>query len=70
MKVGIFGSAILLILTFIFSYIAIQNNKIAKAVVVKEFALDKNESNKSKTNDFDANFKRELSDFDKKFNSF
>ena len=70
MKVGIFGSAILLILTLIFSYIAIQNNKIAKAVVVKEFALDKNESNKSKTNDFDANFKRELSDFDKKFNSF
>jgi len=70
MKVGIFGSVILLILTLIFSYIAIQNNKIAKAVVVKEFALDKNESNKSKTNDFDANFKKELSDFDKKFNSF
>ena len=70
MRVGLFGSMILLILTIIFSYIAIQNNKIAKAVVVKEFALDKNESNKSKTNDFDANFKKELSDFDKKFNSF
>ncbi len=70
MKVGIFGSAILLILTLIFSYIAIQNNKLARQVAIKEFNLDKNEINKSKTNDFDANFKKELSDFDKKFNSF
>jgi len=70
MRVGLFGSMILLILTIIFSYIAVQNNKIARAVVVKEFELDKNETNKSKTNDFDVNFKKELSDFDKKFNSF
>ncbi len=70
MRVGLFGSFILLLLTIVFSVIAIQNNKIAKAVVVKEFALDKNETNHSKINDFDANFKKELTDFDKKFNSF
>jgi len=70
MKVGIFGSAILLILTLIFSYIAIQNNKIARAIVVKEFELDKNESNKTQKDNFEKQFSNKLKEFDKKFNSF
>ncbi len=71
MRVGLFGSAILLILTLIFSYIAIQNNKLARQIAIKEFALDKNESNKTKNKDnFEKHFSKDLNKFDKKFNSF
>ena len=41
MKFGFFGGAILLMLTLVFSYIAIQNNKIAKEITLKSFGLDK-----------------------------
>jgi len=84
MRVGLFGSAILLILTLIFSYIAIQNNKLARQVAIKEFGLDKNNSlasNKENnqtnsknivhnTDNFDKQFSKKLQEFDKKFNSF
>jgi hypothetical protein len=80
MRLGWFGSGILLILTLIFSYIAIQNNKLARQVVIKQFGLDKNiskhnEKNETKdiqTNEdsFDKEFSKKLKDFDKKFNSF
>jgi len=76
MRVGLFGSAILLILTLIFSYIAIQNNKLAREVTIKEFGLDKNlsskETNKTthKEDKFNKDFSKELREFDKKFNSF
>lgn len=39
MKFGFFGGAILLILTLIFSYIAIQNNKMAREITVNAFEL-------------------------------
>ena len=48
MRVGLFGSIILLVLTLIFSFIAIQNNKLARQVAIKEFGLDKNNSLASK----------------------
>ena len=81
MRVGLFGSAILLILTLIFSYIAIQNNKLAREVTIKQFELDKNISFSSKkennqtqnitqTNTFEKQFSNKLKEFDKKFNSF
>ena len=84
MRVGLFGSAILLILTLIFSYIAIQNNKLARQVAIKEFRLDKNNSssissvskennqtqNITQTNTFEKQFSNKLKEFDKKFNSF
>ena len=84
MRVGLFGSAILLILTLIFSYIAIQNNKLAREVAIKEFGLDKNNSssissvskennqtkNITQTNTFEKQFSNKLKEFDKKFNSF
>ena len=84
MRVGLFGSAILLILTLIFSYIAIQNNKLAREVAIKEFRLDKNNSssissvskennqtqNTTQTNAFEKQFSNKLKEFDKKFNSF
>jgi len=41
MKFGFIGGGILLILTLVFSYIAIQNNKIAKEITVKSFKLDR-----------------------------
>ena len=83
MRVGLFGGAILLILTLIFSYIAIQNNKLARQVAIKEFGLDKNNSssmskknnqtnskNIVQTDNFDKQFSKKLQKFDKKFNSF
>jgi hypothetical protein len=42
MKVGIFGGIILLILTIVFSFMAIQNNKIARQITVDNFHLTKN----------------------------
>lgn len=39
MKFGFFGGAILLILTLIFSYIAIQNNKMAREITINAFDL-------------------------------
>lgn len=44
MKFGFFGGGILLMLTLIFSYIAIQNNKIAREITMKSFNLDTNKS--------------------------
>lgn len=44
MKFGFFGGGILLMLTLIFSYIAIQNNKIAREITMKSFNLDSNKS--------------------------
>jgi len=41
MKVGIFGGVILLILTIVFSFMAIQNNKIARQITVNSFNLTK-----------------------------
>jgi len=41
MKVGIFGGIILLILTVVFSFMAIQNNKIARQITVNSFNLNK-----------------------------
>jgi len=75
MRVGLFGSAILLILTLIFSYIAIQNNKLAREIAIKEFELDKNNSSSfskenNQTNGFEKQFSNKLKEFDKKFNSF
>jgi len=82
MRVGLFGSAILLVLTLIFSYIAIQNNKLSREVAIKQFGLDKNnsssiskENNQTKniaqqTDTFEKQFSNELKEFDKKFNSF
>jgi hypothetical protein len=70
MRVGFFGGIILLMLTIVFSVIAVENNKIAKTIVIKEFGLENNETNISKKDKFNTQFKKELSDFDKKFNSF
>ena len=81
MRVGIFSGIVLLILTLIFSYIAIQNNKLARQVAIKEFELDKNNSssisrennqtqNIIQTDNFDKKFSDKLKEFDKKFNSF
>ena len=41
MKVGIFGGIILLILTLVFSFMAIQNNKIARQITINSFNLNK-----------------------------
>ena len=57
MRVGLFGSIILLVLTLIFSFIAIQNNKFARQVAIKEFGLDKNNSLASKKEDNQTNSK-------------
>ena len=70
MRVGLFGSMILLILTIIFSYIAIQNNKLARQVAIKEFNLDENETNKTNKDNFEKQFSNKLEEFDKKFSSF
>ena len=84
MRVGLFGSIILLILTLIFSFIAIQNNKLARAVAIKEFGLEKNTSSKEdnqtnsknivqnvqNTDNFNKQFSNKFKEFDKKFNSF
>jgi len=80
MRVGLFGSIILLVLTLIFSFIAIQNNKLARQVAIKEFGLDKNisqkkaDNNQTKNNQVEDNFNKQFSkkfkEFDKKFNSF
>jgi len=43
MKFGIIGGLILLILTIVFSTIAIDNNKIAKEIVTTNFKLNKAE---------------------------
>ena len=39
MKFGMLGGAILLILTLIFSYIAIQNNKLAREITINSFGM-------------------------------
>ena len=39
MKVGFLGGVILLILTLIFSYIAIQNNKLAREITINSFGM-------------------------------
>lgn len=39
MKFGFFGGAILLILTLIFSYLAIQNNKMSREITMNAFDL-------------------------------
>ena len=82
MRVGLFGSIILLVLTLIFSFIAIQNNKLARQVAIKKFGLDKNisqkqkkaDNNQIKNNQVEDNFNKQFSnkfkEFDKKFNSF
>jgi len=85
MKVGFLGGLVLLILTIIFSYIAIQNNKIAKEITIKSFELntplksisdnnisDKNISEKpiiKKSSKWD-NFDKKFDNFDKKFEDF
>jgi len=44
MKVGFIGGIILLILTLIFSYIAIENNKMARKITINAFDLQKAQS--------------------------
>jgi len=75
MKVGFFGGLLLLGLTIIFSMIAIQNNKIAREITIRNFGLDKskgqiandtNDTNRTKKSDFDRKFE----EFDKKFENF
>jgi len=83
MKVGFFGGIILLGLTIIFSMIAIQNNKLAREITIKNFGLDKakhkrdiNETNQSKQKQKiiikvqKSNFDKEFEEFDKKFDNF
>lgn len=39
MKVGFIGGAVLLVLTLVFSYIAIKNNKMARQIAIQSFGL-------------------------------
>ena len=64
MKVGFIGGMILLILTLIFSVIAIKNNQIAREVTLRSFGLK--EVNTTKKRDFD----RDWQEFDKKWEKF
>ena len=81
MKVGFFGGLILLGLTIVFSMIAIQNNKIAREITIKNFGLnqqarvkkeDINDTNKTKTQ-ASVTLKLQVqqkSDFDREFEEF
>ena len=42
MKVGFLGGGILLMLTLVFSYIAIQNNKLAREITINAFDVKPN----------------------------
>jgi len=55
MKVGIFGGIILLILTIVFSFMAIQNNKIARQITVNSFNLNKQKLTEKKSPAEDIN---------------
>jgi hypothetical protein len=86
MKVGFFGGLILLGLTIVFSMIAIQNNKIAREITIKNFGLnqqarvkkeDINDTNKTQASvtlklqvQQKSDFDREFEEFDKKFENF
>ncbi|SFP02242.1 hypothetical protein [Hydrogenimonas thermophila] len=72
MKVGFFGGLLLLGLTIIFAMIALQNNKIAREIAIKNFGLDKqaidlNDTNRTKQQ---SDFDRKFEEFDKKFENF
>ena len=64
MKVGFIGGMILLILTLIFSVIAIKNNQIAREVTLRNFGLK--ETNRTQKRDFD----RKWQEFEKKCEKF
>ena len=64
MKVGFIGGMILLILTLIFSVIAIKNNQIAREVTLRNFGLK--ETNTTQKRDFD----RKWQEFEKKWEKF
>ena len=79
MKVGFFGGLLLLGLTIIFSLIAIENNKIAREITIRNFGLDKskeqivndtNDTNRSKTQIQKSDFDRKFEEFDKKLLNF
>lgn len=79
MKVGFFGGLLLLGLTIVFSMIAIQNNKIAREITIRNFDLDKskeqivndtNDTNRSKTQIQKSDFDRKFEEFDKKLLNF
>lgn len=71
MKVGFIGGGILLILTLVFSVIAIQNNKLARTIVISEFNNSKQPS--ALSNDlekFNSKFNAGLDNgFEQKFDS-
>jgi len=79
MKVGFFGGLLLLGLTIVFSMIAIQNNKIAREITIRNFDLDKskeqivndtNDTNRSKTQIQKSDFDRKFEEFDIKLLNF
>ena len=79
MKVGFFGGLLLLGLTIVFSMIAIENNKIAREITIRNFGLDKskeqivndtNDTNRSKTQIQKSDFDRKFEEFDKKLLNF
>jgi len=84
MKLGFGFGIVMIIFTIIFATIALQNNKIARKIVVKEFNVHKtkkteskraNEVNCSKSSvnevdNFDANWKKSRKEFAKQWNDF
>lgn len=40
MKVGFLGGMILLVLTLVFSYVALQNNKLAREITIQSFGVN------------------------------
>jgi len=61
------------ILTIIFSYMAIQNNKMAREITAREFGLKqiKNQPKEVKIKDsFDQDWKKSQKEFSKEWNNF
>jgi len=77
MKFGFFGGLILLILTIVFSIIAIKNNQIARKITTQEFGLEKSKSidmnrseNRKKVPVKIDEFDKKMYEFNKKFEGF
>jgi len=62
LKVGFFGGLALFFLTLVFSYIAIQNNKISREIVINSFALDHGKKEKINANTTDINASKKVAE--------
>jgi len=70
MKFGFFGGLILLVLTIVFSIIAIKNNQIARKITTQEFGLEETKSVDINLSHIKKRFTAKKDDFDKKMYEF